>query len=52
MGKGIFGGLAAAVAMPIVGAKAEGGKGFVKGVAAGGVTSLGMLAAGVGTGVY
>ena len=51
-GKGVLGGLTAAVAMPYLGAKAEGGKGFAKGLGAGVVTGFGMIAAGVGTGVY
>ena len=52
MTKGVLAGCAAVIAAPIAGAKAEGGKGFAKGLFGGIVAGVGLAGAGVCTGVY
>ncbi|KAI8833960.1 X-domain of DnaJ-containing-domain-containing protein [Chytriomyces cf. hyalinus JEL632] len=51
VGKGVLGGLASLVVMPIEGARTDGVKGFAKGLGMGAVSAVAMSAAGIGTGI-
>lgn len=49
--KGVFGGLASLVALPVHGAQTEGAAGFAKGLGLGLVSAVGMTVVGAGTGI-
>ncbi|KAJ3073745.1 hypothetical protein HDU98_000808 [Podochytrium sp. JEL0797] len=51
IGKGVFGGVASLVVLPMQGAKEDGFRGFATGVALGAASAVAMTAAGVGTGL-
>lgn len=51
IGKGLFGGVASLVALPIQGAREEGAVGFAKGLGLGLVSAVGLTVLGAGTGI-
>ncbi|KAJ3255558.1 hypothetical protein HK103_006194 [Boothiomyces macroporosus] len=51
IGKGVAGGVASLVALPVLGAQEEGALGFAKGLGMGVVSAVGLTLAGAGTGI-